>query len=156
MKTKFSVVLLVFSLILAATPFSFAQTMPNDWSAVQKLATETDLLIRTANGKTVQGSLVNVESDNVELFVKGRNYALPKNNIQAIYFAVPKSGKRARLIGAAIGFLAGGAVAGALNRDEDNYSALVLFPIAGLAGGTCIGSRFGKGWKKGALIYKAK
>lgn len=146
----------MFALILTATPFSFAQTTQGDWNAVQKLAAGTDLFIKTTNGKTVKGSLVNVKTDEVEVSVKRRNSALPKNTIEAIYLAVPKSGKRTRLIGAAIGFLAGGVVAGALNRDEDNYSALVLFPIAGLVGGTYIGSRFGNGWKKGVLIYKVK
>ena len=105
--------------------------------------------------------MLNVKADEVELSVKGRSSAFPKNSIEAIYFAVPKSGKRAKLIGAAIGFLAGGIVAAKLNRNvvyesDYNYSALVLFPFAGLAGGIYLGSRIGKGWKKGALIYKTK
>ncbi|MCY7375887.1 MAG: hypothetical protein LH472_07925 [Pyrinomonadaceae bacterium] len=161
MKIKITIVLLIFSLFLTAMPFSFAQTSQNDWSAVQKLTTGTDLFIKTSNGKTIKGSLVTVNDNEVELSVKGSNRVLPRNNIEAIYFAVPKSGKRARLIGAGVGFLAGAAAAGTLNRDviderDYNYSALVYFPIAGLISGAFIGGLFGKGKKKGALIYKAK
>lgn len=161
MKTKISIVFLIVSLFLTATPFSFAQTSQNDWSAVQKLATGTDLLIKTSNGKTVNGSLVIVGDDEIELSVKGNRLSLLKNNIEAIYLAVPKSKKRGRIIGAAVGFLAGGVAGGAVNRgvvleSDYNYSALVLLPIAGLIGGAFIGSSFSKGKKKGALIYKVR
>ncbi len=161
MKINILVVFLIVSIFLTATPFSLAQTSQNDWSIVQKLATGTDLLIKTSNGKTVKGSLVTVNDNEIELSTKRSRLSLLKNNIEAIYFAVPKSGKRARLIGAGVGFLAGAAASGAVNRDavsESDYngSAVVLLSIAGLVGGAFIGGLFGKGKKKGALIYKAK
>ena len=158
MKTKISVVFLIVSLFLTATPFSFAQTSQNDWSAVQKLVTGTDLFIKTSNGKTVNGSLVSVNDNEVELSVKGSRLSLLKNNIEAIYLAVPKSGKCARLIGAGVGLIVVPVAVGVAYKGEleNNYSALVLLPIAGLIGGALIGGLFGKGKKKGALIYKAK
>ena len=128
---------------------------------MQKLTAGTDLFIKTSSGKTVNGPLITVISNEIELSVKGSRLALPRNSIKAIYFAVPRSGKRARLIGFAVGFITGGIVGGAVNRNviderDYNYSALILLPIAGGIGGTYIGGLFGKGKKKGALIYKAK
>lgn len=156
MKTKISVAFLFMSLFLTVTPFSFAQNSQNDWNTVQKLAMGTDVLIKTFNGKNFFGSLVSVNGNEIEVSVKGSSLVLSNNNVEAVYLAVPKTGKSARLIGGAIGLLTVVVTAGVVNRDEVSYSGSVLLPIAGFVGGVLIGSQFGKGKKRGLLIYKAK
>jgi hypothetical protein len=161
MKTKLSTVFLFVSLILTTAPSSFAQTAPNDWSAVQKLAAGTDLFIKLANGKIFNGSLITANDNEIHLSVKGNRSALSKNNIETIYLAVPKSKKTGKIIGAVTGFLVGAAAGGAVNRNavyesDYNYSAAVLLTVASGVGGYFIGGLFGKGKKRGALIYKAK
>lgn len=125
---------------------------------MRNLAAGTDLFIKTSKGKTVKGSLVVVNNDEVELSVKRSNRLLLKNNIEAVYFAVPKSGKRARLIGATIGALVAVAGYGAAAGDggDSGTGAPVIPFFAGGIGGGFIGGLFGKGRKKGALIYKAR
>lgn len=159
MKTKISIFFLIVSLLLLTTaPFLFAQASPNDWSAVQKLSSKTDLFIKTSNGKTFTGSLISVKDDEITLTAKGRNFVLAKNNLEAVYFAVPKTGRRARNIGALIGAVIVVAAYGAAAGDEgDSGTGAAILPfLAGGLGGGFIGSMFGKGKKKGALIYKAR
>lgn len=161
MKTIISVVFLVVSLFLVATPFSFAQTPQNDWGMVQKLVAGTNLFIKTLKGKTIKGSLVSVNDSELEVEVKGNRRSLLKDDVKAIYYSVPKSGKREKIIGSIVGLFVGGAVSGVVNKDavlesDYNYSALVLLSAGGFAGGRFIGGKIGKGRKKGALIYKVK
>ena len=159
MKTKISIFFLIISLMMLTTaPFSFAQTSPDDWSAIQKLPAKTDLFIKTSNGKTFTGSLVSVIGDEITLIAKGRNFVLAKKNLEVIYFVVPKTGRRARNIGALIGAVIVVAAYGAAAGDEgDSGTGAAILPfLAGGLGGGFIGSMFGKGKKKGTLIYKAR
>ncbi len=161
MKIKFLIVFLIASLFLTTAPLSFAQTSPNDWSAVQNLAAGTDLIVKTVNGQTVHGSILQATANEVELSVKGKSVSLSKNKIAALYSAVAKSGKRSKNIGLITGALVGAGAAGFINKDavyeaDYNYSAAVLLTAAGGAVGFFVGRLFGKGKKKGVLIYKAK
>ncbi len=158
MKTKISIFFIIAALLLTTAPCSFAQTSPNDWGAVQKLSAKTDLLVKTSNGKTFSGALVSVKDDEITLTAKGRDFILAKNNLEAIYFAVPKTGRRARNIGALIGAIVAGSTYAATAGDEGDSgtgSPILLFAAGGIAGGF-VGSLFGKGSKKGVLIYKAR
>ncbi len=158
MKTKISTVFLVASLFLTTMPFALAQTSTSDWSAVRQLSAGTDLLIKTADGQTFIGSAASVKDDEIELTVKGRSFVLAKNNLKAIYFAVPKTGRRARGIGALVGVIAALAAYGAAVGDEgDSGTGAPVIPFfgGGLVGGY-IGGLFGRGRKKGALIYQAQ
>jgi len=161
MKTKISVVIIIFSLFLTTAQISTAQTANSDWNAVKNLAAKTSLWIKTSKGAAVNGDLIAVGDDELNLFIKGKKATLSKNDVEEIYFTRKKSRKAIKIIGGIAGFLAGAVASSAVNKDyvleEDyNWTAAVVLPLTGSIGGVYLGGLLGKRRKKGALIYKAK
>jgi len=178
MNTKFLPPLLTFTLVVATTHISRAQTtnqvpdptqaLVSDWQGLDNLKRGKQILVeyKSSVGGTLECKFAGVGDTKLTVSADGYQMTIEQRDIQRVYRL---NGKWSRgtmaAIGAGIGMLvgtfAGTAKAvdlerepGHVNSENDTFPAVAGFVI-GTAAGAGIGSLVG-GKRKGKLLYEAR
>ena len=163
-KKRFSIslVLVASFLVSSATLAAQGTGASSDWSAIKAVGSESKLVVKQRNGKTVEGKLSSVSDDDLTLSVKNAPLSIKREDVLSIYQVQKKSATKATLIGLGVGAGAGAALgAGAAIKDDYGFDKLDHAVTAGLtviggAAGALTGYLFGRGGSKRVLIYENK
>jgi hypothetical protein len=163
--------------LLQAAPCVTAQTQnpaqptinteTQDWQKLRDLKPDKKILIELKGGSTVKGKLKGLAPGKLTLSDDGNIYVLKQRDIQRVY-RLKGGWSRARLmrIGAVVGFLVGGEIGfrrefrleqmpNRIPSDKDEIPTLVGLSLGSLAG-IGLGALFGRGTRRGQLLYEAK
>ena len=79
MKTKLIPLFLVMALVSTTTPLAFAQQSASisDWTAVQRLSTNTRLVVKQKNGKEVKGLMIEATDTTLTIDRDGKPLSIP-------------------------------------------------------------------------------
>ena len=158
MKTKLIPLFLVVALLSTCTPLAFAQqsASTNDWTAVQRLNTNTRLVVKQKNGKEVKGLMIEANDSSLTIDRDGKPHSIPRADVRHVHVVEGKAAKgKWALIGAGIGAGVGAGV-GAVKYSPDSDDSELWIPV-GLMFGTGIGAAsgllFGQTKRKRVLVY---
>lgn len=177
MKSRVLALLLNFTLILTASPFTFAQTNNSaptqtnvaavqDWQKLRDIKPGKKVLVEFKSGNTIDGKVSSLAGSTLTLSSGKNTYMLEQRDIQRVYRLKGRwSRNKAARIGAIIGTLVGTIVGGEIGlraegrvghvpSDEDTGPAFGGFFI-GMLAGAGLGALVG-GKRKGELLYEAK
>jgi hypothetical protein len=159
---RFTLILvLAASLLLpSAASAQSAGSATGDWSSLNSIASGSKLVVKTKDGKTVEGRLGGVTDAALSLSVKNRPADLRREDVQSVYTVGKGSGTKSTLIGMGVGAGAGAAIGGAASSQSDGFDKIDHAVIAGLtvvgAGvGALTGHLLGRGAGKRVLVYEA-
>ena len=157
-----SVVLLASFLVSSATLAAQGTGASSDWSALKAVGSESKLVVKQRNGKTVEGRLSSVSDDDLTLSVKNAPLTIKREDVLSVYQVQKKSATKSTLIGLGVGAGAGAAL-GAVGAAKDDYDFDKLdhavtagLTVIGGAAGALTGYLFGRGGSKRVLIYENK
>jgi len=176
MKSRVLALLLSFTLVLTASPFTFAQTNNSaptqssvavqDWQKLRDIKPGKKVLVEFKSGSTIDGKVSSLAGSTLTLSNGKNTYTLEQRDIQRVYRLKGRwSRSKAARIGAVIGTLVGTIVGGEIGlraegrvghipSDEDTAPAFGGFFI-GMLAGAGLGALVG-GKRKGELLYEAK
>ena len=150
---------LTFALILlmasTTAQTALAQSGAGSWDAVKSVYTDTKLEVRTTDGETMKGKMLDATDATLALSVDGRRVEIPRDRVQRVYAEGKRSVKRTTLIGAAIGGGGGlGLGIAAFSAGDMTRSVIYAPGIAGAGIGAGIGALLGLRRSKPTLIYE--
>lgn len=138
---------------VAASPVLNGQTPDEKWNRVTSLSSDTRLFVENDGRKPIKGRLVSATDQTLTIKADGREIAIPRAGISAIYFGKRPSRTKRGLIGALAGAGAGvliGGIAAVAGADPLVAAGGFLY---GIPAGAVIGVATAGGMKKGNLIY---
>lgn len=160
MRNKVLVICLVANL-LAAPQLMLAQevasTDKSNWDTLKVVPPGDEVVVKTRNGKTIKGRLSNSGDGAITLSRDKKTEDIKREDVLSVYRVIPKSAKRASLIGLAIGGGAGAISGGVATRGGESGEHYAVLITAGLGAGIgavtgyLLGSR-----NQRVLIYQAK
>ena len=160
MQIKLLPVLLVFALMLTQLPLAFGQQASStDWSAVQQIKTNANLIVMQKNGKEIKGSMIEANDSSLTIDRNGKPFSIARAEVRQVHLRTGKAQKgKWAAIGAAIGAGAGGGIGATKYRsDRDDYG---IYPVMGVLIGTGVGAVsgfvFGQSRRERELIYNAQ
>ena len=132
-----------------------------EWSALNAVTSGSKLVVKTKDGKSVEGRLSGVTDAALSLSVKGKPVDLKREDVQSVYSVGKKSATKATLIGMGVGAGAGAGIGAAADSTSDGFESIDHAVTAGLtvvgAGvGALTGYLIGRGGSKRVLIYEAR
>lgn len=160
MKHKPVTLLLVLLLVLTHSPLAFAQEAAStDWTVVQQLKTNEQLVVRQKDGKQFKGDMIEASDTSLTIDRDGKPLTIPRNDVRQIYVISGKAEKgKWALIGAGVGAGAGtgiGAVKYSPNVDDSQiYIGMGL--LIGTGVGAVSGMLFGQSRRKRVMVYDAR
>lgn len=135
-----------------------ASAQGNRWIAVKALPKGTELIIERKKSDRVVGYVTAVDDRTVSVTSNSGSFAIDKDNVSKIFYAIPrdkmKHANRGALIGMIGGLVAGVALSATQSSDSESMPYVGTFIAGGLLGGW-IGAKHGGGKQKGSLIYSA-
>ena len=163
-KKRFSIglVLVASFLVSSATLAAQGTGASSDWSALKAVGSESKLVVKQRNGKTVEGRLSSVSDDDLTLSVKNAPLSIKREDVLSVYQVQKKSATKATLIGLGVGAGSGAALGavGAANDDSGfekiDHAVTAGLTVIGGAAGALTGYLFGRGGSKRVLIYQNK
>ena len=163
-KKRFSIslVLVASFLVSSATLAAQGTGASSDWSALKAVGSESKLVVKQRNGKTVEGRLSSVSDDDLTLSVKNTPLSIKREDVLSVYQVQKKSATKSTLIGLGVGAGAGAALGavGAANDDSGfekiDHAVTAGLTVIGGAAGALTGYLFGRGGSKRVLIYENK
>ncbi len=163
-KKRFSIslVLVASFLVSSATLAAQGTGASSDWSALKAVGSESKLVVKQRNGKTVEGRLSSVSDDDLTLSVKNAPLSIKREDVLSVYQVQKKSATKSTLIGLGVGAGAGAALGavGAANDDSGfekiDHAVTAGLTVIGGAAGALTGYLFGRGGSKRVLIYESK
>jgi hypothetical protein len=172
---KCLILLLMFSLVLTASPVAVTQTnQPEqsttnekvlDWQGMYGVMPGTKLVVELKSGRKGEGEAVSLAGSKLTLSAKGHTYVFEQSGIQRIYGFKGRSRSKTARIGAGIGMFLGTFIGvGMAIRNESRpncvHSDSERTPaVAGLFLGTLAGAGVGAlfgGKRRKELLYEAK
>ena len=159
---RFTMLLMVLGLLGTATD-SLAQA-PDEvttgmWAGVEKVPPGEKLLVKLKDGKKLKGRLVSTSDTGLTLSRKNKTMDLDRERVQQIFRLMPKSARKATLIGVGVGLaIAAAATAGVCEGESGTGCAawgMLIFGGSGAGLGALAGWRIGSG-KERVLIYDAQ
>jgi hypothetical protein len=159
MKLKRSVAALIFTVVVSISLPQNLIAQTTNWTSVTALPKGVELVVERRASKTIIGYLQATTDDWVAITSDAGSFIIARDNVDKIFYAVPRDRKKIRNRGALYGALLGlaGAVAVSIVQKPESEA----MPGGGvfLAGGLIgmwVGNRHAKGKDKGPLIYSAK
>jgi hypothetical protein len=158
MKTSIMCLFLMAGLIVVQTPVAFAQAR-NDWSTVKAIGVDERLIVKTKDGMTIEGRMIEATETNLTLSRDKKVVNISRSDIQQISHSTGKAAKgKWALIGTAAGAGAGAGLGGIkYDSRKDDYG---IYPIMGTflgAGiGAAAGALFGATRRSRTVIYQAQ
>ena len=162
MQIKRSPIALLVAICLLASAMARAalsQQANGDWSVVQSLSPDEQIVINLKSGKEVKGKFLDAAGNEVTILRKGKHESFLKDMVAQIHHVKGKAKKgQWALIGAGIGAGTGFGIGQAKNSppvdDGEIYS--VMGTILGAGIGAVGGFLFGQAKRKRVLIYQAR
>ena len=158
MKRKLFPLSLVLVLLSTHAPLALAQqsSSTHDWSAVQQLKTNEQLVVKQKNGKEVKGSMIEASDTTLRIDRDGKPVDIPRADVRHVHVMEGKANKgKWALIGAGIGAGAGAGLGFA--KYKPNYDDYEIYPVMGTLLGTGVGAvgglLFGMSRRKRVLVY---
>lgn len=134
-----------------------AQT--SSWASVKALPKGSELVVERKASEKVIGHLQAATDDTIAVTSDAGAFILARDNVEKIFFAVPRDSKKSRnrgaLYGMLLGLAAGVAVSTLHDPDSEAMPGVGAFFGGGLLG-VWVGNQHAKGKDKGPLIYSAK
>ena len=160
MKHKPITLLLVLLLVFTQSPLAFAQEAAStDWTAVQQLKTNEQLVVRQKNGKEFKGEMIEASDTSLTIDRDGKPLTIPRNDVRQVSVISGKAEKgKWALIGAGIGAGAGTGL-GAIKYDsnKDDYQIYIYMgTLIGTGVGAVSGLLFGQSRRKRVMVYDAR
>lgn len=148
------------SIILSAGPVALGQQPAvGDWSAVQSLSPDEQVVVSLKSGKEVKGKFLDAAGNEVTILRKGKHESFAKDTVAQIHHVKGKAKKgQWALIGAGIGAGAGFGIGQAKNSPpvDDGGIYPVMGTIIGASIGAATGFLFGETRRNRVLIYLAR
>jgi len=147
-------------LISAMAPAAMAQkAAPGDWTVVQSLAPDQEIVISLKDGREVKGKFLDAGANELSITRKGKHESFPKDNISLIHQVKGKAQKGLfALIGAGVGAGTGVAIGSAKNSPPVDDGG--IYPVMGAMLGAGIGAAggfiFGQTRRNRELVYQAR
>jgi len=161
MKKRTAIVSLLLTITLICSPLAFAQqtVAAGDWSAVQDLPADTELVIQLKSGKSLKGKVSGVTADELSIIRKNKTESVRRENISQVYELKRKAEKgKYAAIGAGIG--AGTGLGIGLAKNSPPIDDGEIYPVVGTVLGAGIGAigglLFGAAKRKRVLIYQSR
>lgn len=160
MRTKYFVIALALLLALAQAQPALAQgtvAASREWSAVQRIAGDEKVVVRTIAGDKVEGRFKSATDTAIVIVRDNRDFSIARDDIRRVSYKGGKSRSTAALIGAGIGGGGGLLISGPIYKAGGGDFADEFVPVITLLGagiGAGIGALLGKG-KKDITIYEA-
>jgi len=164
MKRISSTISFVLIVLLAIPQTTLAQAttdaVQGTWEGLKVIPPGDELVVDLRNGKSVKGRISST-TDTTLTLIRGKNTTdFDRPDILRVYRLIPRSTKRATLIGLGIGLGAGAVAGGIYGSSGDNSLAdegLPILVLGGMAGG--VGALIGflsSSHKRKVLIYENK
>jgi len=148
------------SLMLSATSVALGQQRSmGDWSVVQSLSPDEQIVISLKGGKEVKGKFLDAAGNEVTILRKGKHESFAKDTVAQIHHVKGKAKKgQWALIGAGVGAGTGFGIGQAKNSPpvDDGGIYPVMGTIIGASIGAATGFLFGETRRKRVLIYQAR
>lgn len=158
MKHKFIPLFLVVVLLSTSTPLALAQqsASTNDWAAVQRLTTNSRLVVKQKNGKEVKGLMIEANDNTLTIDRDGKPFEIPRADVRHVHLIEGKAAKgKWALIGAGIGAGVGAGI-GRTRYSPDRDDSEVWTTVGLLYGvgiGAAGGLLFGQTKRKRVMVY---
>ena len=158
MKHKFIPLFLVVVLLSTSTPLALAQqsASTNDWAAVQRLTTNSRLVVKQKNGKEVKGLMIEANDNTLTIDRDGKPFEIPRTDVRHVHLIEGKAAKgKWALIGAGIGAGVGAGI-GRTRYSPDRDDSEVWTTVGLLYGvgiGAAGGLLFGQTKRKRVMVY---
>ena len=108
MKILIIAMLAIFPVVTAAQTHDLPQAPPaGNWALVEQLSKDAAIAMRMKAGDRIEGELIVLGAEFIELRVDGRERRFPRADVAEISQSGPRNRKRGALWGALIGFGAG-------------------------------------------------
>lgn len=149
-------------MVIVVASFSIPQDLiaqTTSWASVKALPKGAELVVERKASEKVIGHLQAATDDTIALTSDAGAFILARDNVEKIFYAVPRDGTKSRNRGALYGMLLGLAAGVAVSTLQDPESEAMPGVGAFFAGGLIgiwAGNKHAKGKGKGALIYSAK
>ncbi|HEV2834632.1 MAG TPA: hypothetical protein VGW58_04895 [Pyrinomonadaceae bacterium] len=149
---------LVFVLLATYAPLAFAQQSGStrDWSSVQQLKTNEQLIVKQKSGKDLEGVMIEATDSTLTIDRKGKPVAIPRADVRQVLVIEGKANKaKWALIGAGIGAGAGTGIGATKYRsDRDDYGIYIYMgTFIGTGVGAVSGLLFGQTRRKRTIVY---
>ena len=148
------------SLMLSAAPVTLGQQPAvGDWSVVESLSPDEQIVINLKSGKEVKGKFLDAAGNEVTILRKGKHESFAKDTVAQIHHVKGKAKKgQWALIGAGIGAGTGFGIGQAKNSPpvDDGEIYPVVGTIIGAGIGAATGFLFGETRRNRVLIYQAR
>ena len=160
MKHKSVTLVLVLLLLSTHSPLAFSQqASSNDWSVVQQIKTNEDVVVRRMDGKEFKGEMIEATDTSLTIDRDGKPLSIPRGDVRQVSVISSKAQKgKWALIGAGIGAGAGTGL-GALKYDpnKDDYEIYIYMgTLIGTGVGAVSGMLFGQSRRKRVMVYDAR
>ena len=158
MKTRIFSLLLVAAMFVAQAPAVMAQRSLHDWSNVQAVAVDEQLIVKQKDGKTIEGKMIEASDTNLTISRDNKVVNISRDSIQEIHHSKGKAAKgKWALIGAGVGAGVGAGIGAA--QYSQCSSDCGIYIVAGAALGAGIGAlgglAIGASRRSRELIYTA-
>jgi hypothetical protein len=160
-KHKSLSVLLALLLLCSYSPLAFSQqtASSNDWSIVQQIKTNEDLIVKKKDGKQHKGSMIEASETTLTIDRNGKPLSIARADVRQVYVIEAKAEKgKWAWIGAGIGAGAGagiGATKYSTDRDDSGiYVGMGL--LIGTGAGAVGGLLFGQSRRQRLMVYDAR
>jgi hypothetical protein len=160
---------LMLMLMFGLGPAALAQDKANssppvqDWQGLRNLKPGKEIVIHTRKGKIFEGKFADLKGSTLGLALGFNVFDFDQSDIEAVH--EKPSRRKARIVGAIIGTLAGAIIAAGLtvkfeeNQTGPQESAGFGVGIVGMTGGGALGYYIGRRLddkRKGKLLYKSR
>jgi len=163
MRIKKSPIALVVAVCLIASamePATLGQrTAIGDWSVVQSLSPDEQIIISLKSGKEVNGKFLDAAGNEVTILRKGKHESFARDTVAQIHQVKGKASKgKFALIGAGVGAGAGFGIGQAKNSPpvDDGGIYPVMGTVIGAGVGAVTGFLFGETRRNRVLIYQGQ
>lgn len=158
MKRKAMPLLLVCLMLSTHAPLAFAQqsTSLNNWSAVQQLGTNEQLVVKQKSGKEIKGLMIEATDTTLTIDRDGKPLGIPRADVHQVHVIEGKASKgKWALIGAGIGAGAGTGIGYAkYSPDSDDSEVyIVMGLLIGAGTGALGGLLFGQTKRRRVMVY---
>jgi len=159
-RSPIAFVVAVCLLASAMAPVALSQQAAiGDWSVVQSLSPDEQIVISLKSGKEVKGKFLDAAGGEVTILRKGKHESFPRDTMAQIHHVKGKAKKgQWALIGAGIGAGTGFGIGQAKNSPPVDDGEIYPFmgTIIGASIGAATGFLFGETRRKRVLIYQGR
>ena len=159
---KLTLVLLLAAALLlpSAASAQNSSAATADWSALNTVTSGSKLVVKTKDGKSVEGKLSGVTDAALSMSVKDRPVELKREDVQSVYRIGKNSATKGTLIGMGVGAGAGALIGAAGDSTSDGFEGIdhavtVGLTVVGAGLGAGLGYLIGRRGGKRVLVYEA-